>query len=218
LKQNQINLSVLAQMFDDLAEHGWAQSHDLTSQEWARNLALQCQKLHDFGVFTQAAVGHGSTKSVHTQIRGDSTLWLEDSQSPELQSEVTGFLQNIMEELNQSLFLGLKRFESHFALYPPGAGYQKHIDNHQGLSHRRVTFVLYLNEDWQKADGGELSLYEPQSASADSSGNVSDKKIHSIKPQLGNLLLFRSELFPHQVEESFNVRKSLTGWFRDDAL
>ncbi|MNK99825.1 2OG-Fe(II) oxygenase superfamily protein [compost metagenome] len=196
-------------MFDDLAEHGWAQSHDLITPAWAQDLALQCQKLHDSGVFTQAAVGHGSTKSVHTQIRGDSTLWLEDSQSPALQSEVSNFLTELMQELNQTLFLGLKRFESHFAWYPPGSGYQKHIDNHQGLSHRRVTFVLYLNENWQNADGGELSLFAPDEP---------DKKIHSIKPQLGNFVLFRSELFPHQVEESFKVRKSLTGWFRDDAL
>ena len=196
-------------MFDDLAEQGWAQSHDLISQEWAQDLARQCQKLHDSGIFTQAAVGHGSTKSVHTQIRGDSTLWLEDCQNPALQSEITEFLAGLMQELNQALYLGLKRFESHFALYPPGSGYQKHIDNHQGLSHRRVTFVMYLNENWQTADGGELSLYDPK---------IQDKKIHSIEPRLGNFLLFRSELFPHQVEESFQARKSLTGWFRDDAL
>lgn len=196
-------------MFDDLAGQGWAQSPQLISQEWAQNLARQCQTLHDSGRFTQAAVGHGSTKSVHTHIRGDSTLWLEDTQDSALQTEVSEFLQNFMQELNQGLYLGLKRFESHFALYPPGAGYQKHIDNHQGLSHRRITFVLYLNENWQTADGGELSLYDPKNP---------DIKTNSIKPQLGNLLLFRSELFPHQVEESFKVRKSLTGWFRDDAL
>ena len=200
-------------MFDDLAGQGWAQSSDqgsdIVSQEWVLNLALQCQNLHDSGAFTQAAVGHGSTKSVHTQIRGDSTLWLEDCKSPELQKGIADFLQELQQELNQSLFLGLKRFESHFALYPPGAGYQKHIDNHQGLSHRRITFVLYLNEDWQTTDGGELSLFDPQ---------VPTQKIHSIKPHLGNLVLFRSELFPHQVEESFKTRKSLTGWFRDDAL
>lgn len=196
-------------MFDDLAAKGWAQSPQLISQDWASHLAHQCQTLHDKGVFTQAAVGHGSTKSVHTQIRGDSTLWLEDCQDPQLQNEINGFLQDLLQELNQGLYLGLKRFESHFALYPPGSGYQKHIDNHQGLSHRRITFVLYLNEGWQTADGGELSLFDPQSP---------DKKTNSIQPQLGNLLLFRSELFPHQVEESFKARKSLTGWFRDDAL
>lgn len=203
-------------MFDDLAEQGWAQSHELVAQDWAQNLALQCQKLHDSGIFNQAAVGHGSTKSVHTQIRGDSTLWLEECQNLVLEKEVSDFLTELMQQLNQSLYLGLKRFESHFALYPPGSGYQKHIDNHQGLSHRRITFVLYLNENWQSADGGELSLFEP--TSADAATKAADKKIHSIKPQLGNLLLFRSELFPHQVEESFKARKSLTGWFRDDAL
>lgn len=196
-------------MFDDLAAKGWAQSAELISQDWASNLAHQCQTLHAQGAFTQAAVGHGGTKSVHTQIRGDSTLWLEDCQNPKLQTEISGFLQDLMQELNQGLYLGLKRFESHFALYPPGSGYQKHIDNHHGLSHRRITFVLYLNEGWQTADGGELSLFDPQNP---------DKKINSIQPQLGNLLLFRSELFPHQVEESFKARKSLTGWFRDDAL
>ena len=200
-------------MFDDLADRGWAQSHDhdasLLAPEWTGDLARKCQSLYDAGSFTPSAVGHGKTKSVQTQIRGDSTLWLEDLQEESLKNEISGFLQVLQQELNQALFLGLKRFESHFALYPAGSGYEKHIDNHQGLNHRRITFVLYLNENWQQTDGGELSLF---------SQTLPDNKIHSIQPVLGNLILFRSELFPHQVEASLQTRKSLTGWFRDDAL
>ena len=133
-------------MFDELAEQGWSQSHDLVSEEWVRDLALQCQKLYDDGRFAPAAVGFGQTKSVQTQIRGDSILWVEDSGLPKLQNDVNEFLQALQDEMDQALYLGLKRFEAHFAVYPPGRGYEKHIDNHTGLSHRRVTFVFYLNE------------------------------------------------------------------------
>lgn len=196
-------------MFDELAEQGWSQSHDLVSVEWARSLALQCQNLYDQGRFAPAAVGFRQTKSVQTQIRGDSILWVEDAGVPSLQNDVNEFLQTLQDEMNQALYLGLKRFEAHFALYPPGRGYEKHIDNHTGLSHRRITFVFYLNENWQKSHGGALTLFDPLET---------HERIQTIEPRLGNFILFRSELFPHQVEESFETRKSLTGWFRDDAL
>ena len=39
--------------------------------------------------------------------------------------------------------------------YPPGSRYTKHVDNGGRMSNgRRLTTLLYLNEDWAPGDGG----------------------------------------------------------------
>lgn len=202
MEQKQINLTALEGMLEELAQKNWAVSKSVFSLDFCRSLAHECQNLSKEGHLNKASIGRGSTKTVRKEIRGDFILWLDEH--PFLES-----LEVIRQKLNEFFFLGLKRVEAHFAFYPPGTGYEKHIDNHRGLSHRKITFVLYLNENWQKSHGGELSLYNPEK---------DDERIAQIEPTLGTLILFRSDLFPHQVEKSTTNRQSLTGWFRDDAL
>lgn len=197
-------------MFDELAQKHWACATDLLPQELCRTLAQECQKLFEDGALQPAAIGHGSTKAQHSEVRGDYTRWLEPT-APASPSQVAflDFLANLQRALNESFYLALKRYETHFALYPPGTGYDKHVDNHRGSGARKITFILYLNEDWHQGHGGELSIYEPENA---------QKLITRVEPRLGTFVLFRSELFPHEVEKSQKPRLSLTGWFRDDAL
>jgi SM-20-related protein len=97
--------------------------------------------------------------------------------------------------------LGLKDFECHFAIYPENTFYKKHIDRFQQNAHRVLSFVLYLNENWQKGDGGELGIYP-------------DKEEHIVEPVAGRLILFRSEIL-HEVLLSHKERISLTGWMLD---
>jgi SM-20-related protein len=208
LEQKQINLSALRQSFEKLAEDNWALSAEVFAPEFCAKLAQECQKLYSDGSLKKASIGPSGNKLTAAEIRGDFTLWLDEGNS-ETQKQFLQGLNVIREELNQFFFLGLKRVESHFAFYPPQAGYDKHIDNPRGASHRKITFVLYLNEAWQKDHGGELSLYNPENP---------EEMIARVEPYLGQLIFFRSDLFPHQVEKSFTPRLSLTGWFRDDAL
>lgn len=196
-------------MFSELAEKNWACSTELFNLEFCRHIAQDCRTLHEQGAFQKASVGRGATKAIHTEIRGDYTLWLDSNDASPLQNSFLNHLGTILNELNRSFYLGLKRFESHFAVYPPGAGYDKHVDNHRGTGARKITFILYLNENWQKGDGGELSLYSPDQPS---------HLLAQVEPRLGTFILFRSDLFPHQVEKSVQPRLSITGWFRNDLI
>lgn len=198
----QINLSALDEMIDQIALKNWAVSEHIFSQEDCLKLAQECQNLESRGQLDKASIGHGANKAVHAEIRGDFIHWLDQHHFMEP-------LEVLRQTFNRSFFLGLKRVEAHYAFYPPGAGYDTHIDNPRGLNHRKMTFVLYLNSNWKKGDGGELSLFDPESAA---------QQIAQVEPRLGVFVLFRSDLFPHQVEKSFVNRMSLTGWFRDDAL
>lgn len=196
-----LNASALEILLEELAQKNWAVSSQVFSFGFCQNLARECQNLALQKQLQKASIGRGNTKAIHSEIRGDFISWLEESHIFLAQLEL------LRHSLNQLFFLGLQRVEAHYALYPPGTGYDKHIDNHQGANHRKITFVLYLNEHWQKSYGGELSLY-----------NSDDSELFQVEPQLGTLILFRSDLFPHQVEKSSTNRMSLTGWFRDDAL
>ncbi|RYZ69438.1 MAG: 2OG-Fe(II) oxygenase, partial [Proteobacteria bacterium] len=109
--------------------------------------------------------------------------------------------------LNERYFLGLRREEFHFARYPVGKGYAKHLDQHRGQTERRISLVLYLNPEWSATDGGQLRLFSSEDEM---------QEVTMITPQWGRLVLFRSDLVPHEVLPCFQIRWSLTGWFRTD--
>ena len=196
-------------MIDELATKKWSSSDAVFSKEFCLNLRRECQQLEQDGAMKKAAIGFGHEKAVQSEIRGDSTFWLSEDSNNTTHRHFLEALCAIREELNRGLFLGLRREEAHFAIYPAKTGYQKHVDNHRRQGHRLITFILYLNEGWKKDDGGALSIFAPENKS---------ELLTQIAPQMGTFVLFCSDVFPHQVEESFAPRRSLTGWFRNDAL
>ncbi len=141
------------------------------------------------------------------QTRGDWTFWL-DQKSPFAFRKIWTELKEWSPFLNETFYCGVTEFEAHLAYYPAGPGYQKHWDQAAGNPCRKISLVLYLNSNWPKNNGGELVLYAPDYKSI----------LEKIAPFGGRLVLFRSDLFPHEVLPSQGARRSLTGWFRSDAL
>ncbi len=68
-------------------------------------------------------------------------------------------MEALRQILNRELFLGLEEYESHFALYAPGAFYRAHLDRFRDDDKRTVSVVLYLNDDWLPEHGGALRLH-----------------------------------------------------------
>jgi SM-20-related protein len=104
--------------------------------------------------------------------------------------------------LNRELQLGLFDFECHFAIYPAGTRYGRHLDRFKSDARRALSCVLYLNPDWREADGGQLRLYLDESHSVD------------VMPRAGTLVTFLSQRFEHEVLPATRERLSLAGWFR----
>jgi SM-20-related protein len=94
----------------------------------------------------------------------------------------------------------------HYAVYPPGKFYQKHLDSFQGSNRRKISFVLYLNQDWQTEQGGQLRLY------------LEDDQIKDVNPEGGTLVCFVSSELYHEVLITTQTRYSPTGWMRHDRL
>ncbi len=175
--------------------------HFLDSSEiQAIREAIPDDELHE------ARIGHKDTLQNNKSIRGDQTLWLDTEMAPPIQDYLVK-MDEIRQILNREFFLGLKDFETHFARYEPGTYYKMHIDNPKGVSRRKVTTVLYLNEDWKPGDGGELEVY-----------NLAQEKILTVEPIAGRIIFFLSEDFPHEVTTTNVVRDSITGWYLTEKL
>lgn len=192
---------LISRILDDLAERGWSvQSHALPA-ELATALAAECRRRHAAGELARASVGRGSGQLLDEGIRGDHIQWLTAGQS-EVTDRYLALLDTLREALNRELFLGLEDYECHFALYPPGSFYRRHLDRFRDDDRRTVTTVCYLNEDWQSEQGGELRMELP-------SGEERD-----VLPAAGTLVVFMSADFPHEVLPASRERLSLTGWYR----
>jgi SM-20-related protein len=151
------------------------------------------------GEFAEARIGAGE-RLRRDKIRGDDTCWLEE---PLFAAErlLLDDMEGLRLELNREAFLGLFDLEMHYAWYPPGAGYARHVDQVQGREDRVVPVVLYLNESWVPADGGQLRLFDGQI-------------VRDVEPLAGRLVGFVTAGREHAVLPTQKDRLSLTGWFR----
>ncbi|WNF47069.1 2OG-Fe(II) oxygenase [Pseudomonas sp. SG20056] len=193
--------ALLTRIVDDLAEQGWSLQPQFIAPSLTLELAEECRKRAAQGALAPAGVGRGAQQQIREGVRGDHIQWLEAGQAKACDQYLQAF-DELRLALNQGLYLGLEDFEGHFALYPPGAFYQKHVDRFRDDDRRAVSAVFYLNEDWQAEHGGALRLYLPNGETRD------------VLPQAGSLLLFLSADMPHEVLPARRDRLSLTGWFR----
>ncbi|VXA93309.1 2OG-Fe(II) oxygenase [Pseudomonas sp. 8AS] len=196
---------LLPPIIDDLARQGWSRQEHFLPDSLTRELARECRKRAERGALAPAGVGRGEALTVREGIRGDRIQWLEAGQHAACDRYLAA-MDELRAALNQAFFLGLADYESHFALYPPGSFYQKHLDRFRDDDRRTVSAVFYLNQAWQAEQGGALRLYPPGGEALD------------VLPQSGTLLLFMSAELPHEVLPASRERLSLTGWFRRRAL
>jgi SM-20-related protein len=153
------------------------------------------------GEFVAARIGADSSLQRREDLRGDLICWLAGALLP-AETQVLGALEQLRLCLNEGAYLGLLDLEIHYAWYPPGAAYARHVDQPQGRSARRVSLALYLNERRSPADGGALRI------------QGDDGRFRDIEPAGGRLVLFLSESREHEVLLTQVPRLSLTGWFR----
>lgn len=186
---------------DALADEGKIILDDLLPASLIEQLRLQVSQLAD-SEFKAAGVGRGQDHQYQQAIRRDQIHWL--SQADATQKHYLDWMDSLREALNQRLFMGLFDYEAHYAHYPPGAFYKRHLDAFRGNTNRVLTSVCYLNDNWQPEDAGELLIYPQQG----------DQVLEKVAPKAGRLVIFLSEQFPHEVLAAKRDRYSIAGWFR----
>lgn len=166
----------------------------------ARQLHSDLQRLTAEAQLKPAAIGRAGSHQARHDLRGDSTLWLDDPRCGETARSYLAQLDTLRNALNRLLFLGLKETEAHYAHYPPGTRYTRHRDRFRDSDARVITVVSYLNPDWQAEDGGQLRLYH-------SEGHI------DVLPRISTSLCFLSEL-EHEVLPARRDRLSIAAWLR----
>jgi len=180
---------------------------DFVDQSYRKALLKEQTDLLNQGQFKKAAVGKGDQKQVRAEIRSDEVLWMDPTTLSPLQVVFWEKIEELKQVLNRRCFLGLKSFEGHFARYPIGSFYKRHLDQFHAVPHRIVTVILYLNDSWTEADGGQLRMYFPQEDGSE--------RIEDVLPVGGRLVVFLSEEIPHEVMPTQKERISITGWLRN---
>ena len=193
-------------LLDAIDRNGWAVMPGFLKIDASRRLRDECREACENGEFRPAGVGRGKDLKVREDIRRDQVLWLKPGEFSKEQEAYLAKLELLRLALNQRFFLGLFEFEGHFAIYPDGAFYKAHLDRHAGTNDRIVTAILYLNEDWQPGDGGELKLWTIP--------GEKDGPFELIEPRMGTLVCFLAGDFWHEVMPARKTRMSVTGWFR----
>ncbi|MDH5302287.1 MAG: 2OG-Fe(II) oxygenase [Gammaproteobacteria bacterium] len=157
----------------------------------------------DNSQFKRAGIGRADQFHTNDDIRTDVIHWLNKDDTAT--ADYFNWMESLRQHVNRELFLGLFDYECHYAHFPQGSYYKRHVDAFKGQGNRRLTTILYLNHDWKKSDGGDLKMYR----------NENDvEPFAEILPTFGRLVVFLSESFPHEVCTAHRSRRSITGWFR----
>ena len=183
-----------------LRARGWASATGLVDADLVASLLQEAIAHRAAGRLRPASTGRGAGRHA-TDLRGDSTLWLDEPACGDAASRALATLDGLRVALNRSLLLGLDDVEAHFAHYPPGAGYVRHRDRFRDDDARVLSLVLYLDRDWPVEAGGHLRLHLPEGS-------------HDIAPVGGTAVLFLSDEIEHEVLPATRDRFSVAAWFR----
>ena len=199
-------VNIYDQIVDALVDKGYFIASELLPETITASLYQRVTQL-DRDDFYIPGIGRQHTFQLNQQIRSDETRWLTVDNGTD--GSYLDWMSNLRNELNQRLYMGLFKYEAHYAHYAPGAFYQRHVDAFKGKSNRVLTSLIYLNPNWQTTDGGELLIYHPET----------NEVIEKILPEYGKFIVFLSDQFPHEVLQAKRDRYSVSGWFHiNDSL
>ncbi len=171
------------------------------SDTLAQHLKENLLQLQSENKLAKAGIGNKHNLQHHDEIRGDSIYWLDREHDNEHENDFLDQIDDFIVYLNRSCFAGITSCEFHYSIYEIGTFYKKHIDAFQYDSTRKFSMVSYLNEDWNKEDGGELLIYQ----------SFNNK---NISPTNGKTVLFKSSELQHEVLVTNKQRLSVTGWLK----
>lgn len=186
---------------DALAGRGHIVLPAAVPARWWQPLAVEAAALLQQQAFAPARIGRGEGLHRETGVRGDGLCWLREDMAAA--ARYLHWMEGLRQVLNQELFLGLQEFEAHYAHYPVGSFYRRHVDRHRDSNARVVSVVFYLNAEWPADAGGELVMYD-----------AAGLPLFRQSPEGGTLAVFLSADMPHEVLPASRERWSIAGWFR----
>lgn len=190
-------------IIDDLVGQKYSVANDFFSKEEVLAMRASLLKRYEEKSFRKSAIGNQANTKIIDEVRGDFILWLNEAEASEQELQFLTKINDLINYLNRTCYLGINDKEFHYAVYPPGTFYKRHLDTFQNDSRRKLSIVCYLNsEDWKPEYGGELCIY------------FDNKQPIDIYPLAGRLVIFESQLLEHEVKPVKRERLSITGWLK----
>lgn len=194
-------------IIDDLLNQKYSVSESFFSTEETTVLREYAIQQNNFQDFHQAAIGNSTNEKILQSIRGDKIRWIDEAHPNEVEEMFFAKVNDFVQYLNRTCYMGIEEKEFHYAIYPEGTFYQRHVDAFKNDDRRTLSMVFYLNdEDWKDEFGGQLALYLPQQDGTEETLNV--------LPVAGRLAIFDSKTIPHEVLPVKQPRYSITGWLK----
>jgi len=193
-------------VIDGLMEQRYSIVDDFFTKEEVAGLRTALIRRYDEDQFKKSAIGNQSNEKIIDAVRGDFILWLDEANAGDAERNFFNKLSEFTQYLNRTCFMGIAKQEFHYAVYPEGTFYKRHLDTFMNDSSRKLSVVCYLNdEDWKPEYGGELTLYFEEN------GKEVAKNIYPLQ---GRLVVFESQVLEHEVKPVNKKRLSITGWLK----
>lgn len=197
---------VYEKIINDLLEQQYSVVEDFFSLPEVEELRNSLLNKYEEDNFKKAAIGNRTNEVIAKSIRGDFILWLNEAEAAQAEKAFFRKINDFVAYLNKTCFMGILQKEFHYALYPEGTFYKRHLDTFQNDDRRKLSMVCYLNEqDWQPEYGGELVIYKEE--------NGVENSI-TLYPFPGRVVIFESQLLEHEVKPVKTERLSITGWLK----
>ncbi len=191
--------------FSNLESKGWQIFDSFFTELECQRFLKELEELKAAKLLKPAEIGKEQKQNLNKTVRQTEIFWIDPLIPTPTQSLFLERMQELLEQLRKLTYIPLKHFECHYSIYPIGGYYERHKDQFQGDLSRQISFILYLDGNWQPTEGGELVLYNEKSP---------EDVDQILRPAKGRLVVFMSESIEHEVRPTLRLRHSLTGWMR----
>src|SRR5690606_37028765 len=116
----------------------------------------------------------------------DRIRWLRSTPEDPVELQLMNIDRELTYYLNRTCFTGIRSYEFHYAVYPKGSFYKRHLDQFSNDPGRKFTMIFYLNENWLPEDGGQLVIF------------LNGQELE-VQPLAGRLVFFESSVIEHEV-------------------
>ncbi len=187
----------------DLLQKQYSVVDNFFSAEEVERLRMSLMAKYEADRFKKSAIGNRLNAEIDKAVRGDFILWIDENLANPAESLFFEKINRLVRYLNKTCFLGILHKEFHYAVYPQGTFYKRHLDTFQNDDRRKLSIVCYLNEDyWPRENGGELTIYAAE-------------EVLDILPLPGRMVVFESQVLEHEVKVvKASERLSITGWLK----
>lgn len=195
---------IFDQLIDSFIDTKVGITENFLSKSLSYHLIENLNTLYSEKQFKPAGTGNNII-GINKLVRSDFIYWLDRKHNNIYENEFFDLIDSFVKYLNLTCYTGITGYEFHYALYEKGSFYKKHLDQFQNDQSRKYSLIMYLNDDWQIGDGGELCIHHLDN-------------IQIISPNIGKSVFFKSNELEHEVLLANKVRMSITGWLKVETI